>query len=173
MGQQKRYNKAMIRNIIRFPNPVLKKKAKAVKKVTPEIIKLIDGMIEALHAAPGIGLAAPQVGVSLRVIVADINEGPIVVVNPKITKKKGKQSFTEGCLSLPGIEAPVERAEEVVLKGLDRGGKSITIEAKGLLATVFQHEIDHLNGYVFIDRVKDPSLIKHVAFEKERREELI
>lgn len=184
----------MIRKIIRFPNPVLRKKSKAVKKVTPEIVKLIDDMIEAMHAAPGVGLAAPQVGELVRVIVADarlrpssfakasedesdfggqVEEGPMALVNPKIVEKRGKQTFTEGCLSLPGIEAPIERASSVVVKGLDRAGKNVKIEAEGLLATVFQHEIDHLEGFVFIDRVSDPSLIKHVAFEKEKKEELI
>ncbi|MFH1347151.1 MAG: peptide deformylase [Candidatus Margulisiibacteriota bacterium] len=163
----------MKRKILRFPNPVLRKKAKAVKRVTPEIVKLIDDMIETMQAAPGIGLAAPQVGQSARVIVADVGEGPIVLVNPKILSKSGKQIFTEGCLCLPGVEAPVERASQVAVKGLDRAGRSITIEAKELLATVLQHEIDHLDGLVFIDRVLDPSLIKHVAFEKEKKEELI
>ena len=163
----------MKRSIVRFPNPVLAKKARAVKRVTPEIIKLIDDMIETMHAAPGVGLAAPQVGESLRVIVADIGAGELVLVNPKIVEKHGKQIFTEGCLSVPGVEAPVERAAKVVVRGLDREGKSVEVQAEGLLATVFQHEIDHLNGHVFIDRVSDPSLIKHMAFSQEKKEELI
>jgi peptide deformylase len=163
----------MQRKILRFPNPVLRKKAKAAKRITTEIVKLIDDMIETMHAAPGVGLAAPQIGESVRVIVADIGEGPIALVNPKILEKSGTQTFTEGCLCLPGVEAPVERASEVVVRGLDRTGKMIKIEAQGLLATVFQHEIDHLDGFVFIDRVKDPSLIKHIPFEKEKKEELI
>lgn len=163
----------MVRKILRFPNPVLRKKAKAVKRVTPEIIKLINDMFGAMQAAPGIGLAAPQVGQSLRVIVANIGEGPIVLINPKIVEKNGKQTFTEGCLSLPGVEAPVERASQIIVKGLDQSGKNVKFEAKGLLATVIQHEIDHLDGYVFIDRVSDPSLIKHLPFEKEKKEELI
>lgn len=163
----------MIRKIIRFPHPVLRKKAKAVKRVTPEIIKLIHDMIETMQAAPGVGLAAPQVGESLRVIVADVGEGPVAVINPRIVKKSGKQTFTEGCLSLPGIEAPVIRAAQVTVKGLNQSGRNIQIEAKELLATVFQHEIDHLEGIVFIDQVSDPSLIKQVAFEKEKKEELI
>ncbi len=163
----------MTRKIIRFPNPILRKKSKAVKRITPEIIRLINDMIEVMQAAPGIGLAAPQIGKSVRVIVTDIGEGPRAFINPKIIEKSGSQIFTEGCLSLPGIEAPVERASYVIVTGLARSGKSLKIEAEGLLATVFQHEIDHLDGHVFIDRVKDPSLIKHVAFEKERKEELI
>ncbi|MBU0502391.1 MAG: peptide deformylase [bacterium] len=163
----------MFRKIIHFPNPVLKKKAKAVKRVTSEIITLINDMVQTMHAAPGVGLAAPQVGVSKRVIVADLGEGLIALVNPKIIEKKGSQSFTEGCLSLPGIEAPVERAKNVIVRGLDKSGKSVKIEAKGLMATVLQHEIDHLDGKVFIDRVEDPSYIKHVPVESEKKEELI
>ncbi len=163
----------MIRKIIRFPNPVLRKKSKAVKRVTPETVRLIDDMIETMHAAPGVGLAAPQVGESVRVIVADIGEGPIPLVNPRIVEKSGKQTFTEGCLCLPGVEAPVERASHVSVTGLDRSGKRTRVAAQGLLATVFQHEIDHLDGLVFIDRVEDPSLIKHIPFEKEKKEELI
>jgi peptide deformylase len=163
----------MIRKIIRFPSPVLRKKSKAVKRVTPEIVRLMDDMIETMRAAPGVGLAAPQVGESVRIIVADIGEGPITLVNPKVVKKSGKQTFTEGCLCLPGVEAPVERASQVAVTGLSRSGKGVRIEAQGLLATVLQHEIDHLDGLVFIDRVSDPSLIKHIPFEQEKKEELI
>lgn len=163
----------MTRKIVRFPSPILSKKAKAVRKVTPEIVRLIDEMIEIMHKAPGVGLAAPQVGESLRVIVVDIGAGAIALVNPKLVKKSGKQTITEGCLSLPGIEAPVERAAKITVTGLDRSGKKGEICAEGLLATVFQHEIDHLEGHVFIDRVADPSLIEHISFKKEKKEELI
>lgn len=163
----------MQRKIVTFPSPILKKKAKSVKRVTPEIVSLINDMIETMHAAPGVGLAAPQVGVSLRVIVVDIGQGPIAVVNPKIVKKSGQQTFMEGCLSVPGVEAPVERASKITVQGMDTSGKIVKTEAEGLLATVFQHEIDHLEGKVFVDRVKDPSTIKHMAFEQEKKEELI
>lgn len=163
----------MIRKILRFPHPLLRKKCKSVKRVTPEIRKLIDDMIETMHEAPGIGLAAPQIGELVRVIVADIGEGPIALVNPKIITMKGRQTFTEGCLCLPGVEAPVTRAAQVTVKGMDKSGEQVTFEAKELLATVLQHEIDHLDGHVFIDRVEDPSLIKHVAFSQEKKEELI
>lgn len=163
----------MTRKIFRFPSPVLRKKAKSVKKVTLEIIKLIDSMLETMYAAPGVGLAAPQIGETLRIIVADLGDGPISLINPEIVSKSGNQTITEGCLSVPGVEAPVERASHVVIKGLDRRGESVKIEATGLMATVFQHEIDHLDGMVFVDRVKDPSLIQHVAFKSEKREELI
>lgn len=163
----------MVKKILRFPNPVLRKKAKAVKKATPEIVKLIDDMIETMHAAPGVGLAAPQVGKSIQVIVADVGPGPIALVNPKVLERSGSQVFTEGCLCLPGVEAPVERASWVRVKGLDRDGNEMFVTADGLLATVLQHEIDHLEGMVFIDRVKDPSLIRHVAPASEKKEELL
>ena len=163
----------MVKKILKFPNPVLRKKAKAVKKVTPEIVKLIDDMIETTHAAPGVGLAAPQVGRSIQVIVADVGPGPIALVNPKVLERSGSQVFTEGCLCLPGVEAPVERASWVRVKGLDRDGNEMFVTAEGLLATVLQHEIDHLEGMLFIDRVKDPSLIRHVAPASEKKEELL
>jgi peptide deformylase len=163
----------MKKKILRFPHPLLRKKSKAVKRITPEIVKLIDDMFETMRAAPGIGLAAPQVGELLRVIVVEVDEVSLALVNPKIIEKHGEQTFTEGCLCLPGVEAPVKRAAQVVVKGLNRSGDSVKVEAEGLLATCLQHEVDHLEGYVFIDRVDDPSLIKHVQFEKEKREELI
>ena len=118
-------------------------------------------MHDTLRSAPGVGLAAPQVGVQLRVIIADVGEGLNIFINPKIIKKCGTQSFVEGCLSLPGIEAPIERAANVTVKGMNLKGKQIEIEASGLLATVFQHEIDHLDGKLFIDRVADPNLITY------------
>jgi peptide deformylase len=169
-----RYNFLVKLKIIKFPNPFLRKKAKAVKKVTPEIVKLIDNMIETMHAAPGVGLAAPQVNKSLRVIVVDPGSGPIALVNPKILERSGSQVFTEGCLCLPGVEAPVERASHVKVKGLDRAGAELLITADGFLATILQHEVDHLEGIVFIDRVKDPSLIKYVPpTNKEKKEGLL
>ncbi|OGB89512.1 peptide deformylase [candidate division WOR-1 bacterium RIFCSPHIGHO2_01_FULL_53_15] len=163
----------MRRKIVKFPDPFLRRQAKPVKKVTPEIVKLIDDMIETMHAAPGVGLAAPQVKKSLRVIVADPGSGAIALVNPKILESSGCQTFTEGCLCLPGVEAPVERASHVKIKGHDRDGQPITITTDGFLATILQHEVDHLDGIVFIDRVKDPSLIKHVQPKKETKEELL
>jgi peptide deformylase len=159
--------------IIKFPNPFLRKKAKAVKKFTPVIAQLIDDMIETMHAAPGVGLAAPQVHKSIRVIVVDPGAGPLALVNPKILEQSGSQVFTEGCLCLPGVEAPVERASHVKVKALDRDGEEFVITADGFLATILQHEIDHLEGIVFIDRVKNPSEIKYVSPAKERKEELL
>jgi peptide deformylase len=162
-----------ILEIIAYPNPILRKKSKAVAKVTPAIKRLAADMIETMQAAPGVGLAAPQVGQNIRLIVLDIGKGPRVVINPKITKKSGRQTFTEGCLSLPGIEGVVERAAQITVKGLDKNGQPIEICAEGLLATVFQHEIDHLDGKVLLDRVADPSLIKYVPREKEPKEEML
>lgn len=141
-------------------NPVLKKKAKSVAKVTPQIKKLIKDMEETMRAAPGVGLAAPQIGESVCVIVADIGKGLVALINPKIVKKSGKISYFEGCLSVPGLEAPVERFAKICVKGLDKTGAPHKIDAEDYLAVVLQHEIDHLNGILFIDRVKDPSLIK-------------
>lgn len=163
----------MILKIIKFPNPILRKKAKPVKKVTPEIVRLIDDMIETMHAAPGVGLAAPQVAKSLRLFVVDVGPGPIVLVNPKIIEKGGSQTFTEGCLCFPGVEAPVERASHLKVSGLDRDGETITITTDGFLATVLQHETDHLDGIVFIDRVKSPTLIRYVQPSKEKKQELL
>lgn len=162
-----------ILNVLTYPSPILRKKCKAVGTVTPDIKKLIKDMFETMYAAPGVGLAAPQVGENIRVIVLDIGEGPIAVVNPKTVKKSGKQIFMEGCLCLPGIEGPVERAAYVEVKGLDKNGKPVDYIAEGFLATVFQHEIDHLDGKVFIDRVKDPAEIKTIDFKAESKEERI
>ena len=163
----------MLLDILRYPNPGLKKKCRSIKKVDDKINKLINNMFETMYVAPGVGLAAPQVGELIRLIVVDVGNNPIALINPEIIKKAGKQVFMEGCLCLPGIEAPVERASSIVVKGLDRQGKPVKYEAEGLLATVFQHEVDHLDGHVFIDRVKDPSLIRFVENSHEKKEEII
>lgn len=159
--------------ILRYPNPFLRKKAKAVKKIDEKIRKLIKNMIETMHAAPGVGLAAPQIGESIRLFVVDTGEGPFAVINPKIkSKSKIMQTFEEGCLCLPGIVGPVSRPSKITVEGLDRLGKKITIEADGYLATILQHEIDHLDGIVFIDKVKDKTQIREVSkkFEEENKE---
>ena len=159
--------------IIKFPNPFLRKKAKAVKTFTPAIARLIDDMIETMHAAPGVGLAAPQVHKSIRLIVVDPGSGPLALVNPKVLEQSGCQVFTEGCLCLPGVEAPVERAAHVRVKAQDRDGAEFELSADGFPATILQHEIDHLDGVVFIDRVKNPGDIKYVPPAKEKKEELL
>jgi len=147
--------------ILTNQNPVLRKISKPVAKVTKEIKELVANMEKTMNAAPGVGLAAPQVGELLRIIVADIGEGLHVLINPKVIRKSGTQTLVEGCLSLPGIEAPIERANKVLVKAMDLKGKRIEVEASDLLATVFQHEIDHLDGKLFVDRVSDPNLITY------------
>ena len=156
-----------ILTILTQGNPVLKKKSKAVGKILPELKKLIDNMEDTMRAAPGVGLAAPQVGVLQRVIVVDIGEGLISLINPKIVKKSGKCMFYEGCLSVPGVEGQVERSESICVKGLDRNGNPVVIEAEGYLAIVLQHEIDHLDGVLFVDRIKDLSRIKYIKSKKD------
>jgi len=150
-----------ILEILTNQNPVLRKISKPVKSLTAEVRELISHMEETMRSAPGIGFAAPQVGALQRIIIADIGEGLHVLINPKITKRSGKQTIVEGCLSVPGVEGPVERASKVTVKAMDRKGQNVTIEAEGLLATVFQHEIDHLDGKLFIDRISDPNLITY------------
>lgn len=157
--------------IIAYPNPILRKKCKAVRTVDDCVRKLIDNMFETMHAAPGIGLAANQVGELVRIIVVDVGNNPIALVNPKFVKRSGSQVYTEGCLSLVGVEGPVERFAKIMVKGLDRNGKAITIAAEGLTATALQHEMDHLDGNVFIDRVKDPSRIRYIDPMIEKKEE--
>lgn len=160
---------------MRYPNPILRKKSKSVKKADEKIKKLIDNMIETLRAAPGVGLAAPQIGESLRLIVVDIGEGAFALINPKIKKKNNVlQTYDEGCLCLPGIVGPVSRPSRITVEGLDRHGEKFTIEAEGFLSTVLQHEIDHLDGIVFLDRVKDKSQIREVSKkEEEEKKELL
>ena len=152
-----------IREIVTVPAPVLRAKAKRVRKATPEIQTLIDDMVETMRVAPGVGLAAPQVGVSQRVIVveyaeSDDEENPkpaklYAVLNPEITRHGEETELgAEGCLSIPEYMGEIERYSWVTVKGLDRHGKPFKLKAKGWLARIFQHEIDHLNGVLFIDR---------------------
>lgn len=124
-------------------------------------------MIETMHEANGIGLAAPQVGVSQRILVAQVEERLHVLINPRITKREGKEVGTEGCLSIPGVLADVPRAARVVLKGKNRRGRGVSLDAEGLLARVIQHEVDHLDGILFLDRVVDRSTIRQVAASAE------
>lgn len=137
-------------------DPVLRQKAKAVAQVDARIRRLLDDMVETMYSARGIGLAAPQVGISQRVIVVDIGDGPIRMVNPKIVRVgEEEEEATEGCLSIPGIIGEVWRAYDISVRGFDENGKPVKIDAEGLLARVFQHEIDHLDGRLFIDIATD------------------
>jgi peptide deformylase len=149
----------VIRTIVTYPNPILISQAQAVTKVTRRVRRLARDMLETMYAASGVGLAAPQVGDRQRVIVVDVGEDPITLVNPRIEAAEGKQIGLEGCLSLPELVGEVQRAEWVTVSGLDLGGKPITVEGEGLLARALQHEVDHLDGILFIARVEDPKLI--------------
>lgn len=138
--------------IVEIGDEILKEKAKVVPKITPNIIKLLDNMAQTMYRAKGVGLAAPQVGVSKRVIVVDAGEGLLELINPEILSSAGKETDTEACLSIPGIIGDVTRAASVKVKALDRHGREQVLKAKGFLARVLQHEIDHLEGILFIDR---------------------
>jgi peptide deformylase len=140
------------------PDPVLRQKSKRVKTIDDSIKKLIADMIETLHAVPGrAGLAAPQVGIPLRVIVIGLpEEEDIALVNPEIVRRTGERLVTEGCLSIPGYFGEVKRAQSVRVKGRDRNGKEIRIKAEELLAQALEHEIDHLNGVLYIDYLESP-----------------
>jgi peptide deformylase len=145
----------MIRPILVVGNPVLRQKAKRVSQIDRPIQKLIDDMIETMQAAPGVGLAAPQIGVPLRLAVIEVDEKITVIVNPEIVKKNGEVELDEGCLSVPGFWGRLNRAERVSVKGLDRNGKEQRIrDAEGLFAQALQHEIDHLDGYLYVDRME-------------------
>jgi peptide deformylase len=160
-----------VRKIVVHPAPVLRQKAKKVHRVDHSIKELIDDMVDTLHDANGAGLAAPQVGVPLRVIVTNYDGNLRVVVNPEIVEAEGEDvEGNEGCLSIPGWYGPVTRKERVVMRGLGRTGKPIKIKAEGWEARVFQHEVDHLNGVLYIDYIQDKSLIRHVRDEEEEEE---
>ena len=131
---------------------VLKEPAAPVEKIDRRVKKLLDDMAQTMYAAEGAGLAAPQVGVSLRVIVVDAGEGLIELVNPRIVAGEGRESATEGCLSVPGIFGEVERFARVTAEGVDRDGRKVFVSGTGLLARALQHEIDHLDGVLFIEK---------------------
>jgi peptide deformylase len=149
----------MIRPIVKYGDQTLHRAAERVDAVTPELQVLIDDMIDTMYAAPGIGLAAPQVGVGVRLFVVDISVGRrsddlLVFVNPEFVEREGMQLEEEGCLSVPGFTATVARPSRVVVKGLDRHGKEQLVEGKDLLARAFQHEMDHLEGTLFVNRLR-------------------
>jgi len=149
----------MIRPILKYGDSVLHTPARAVDQITPEIERVIDDMIETMYAAPGVGLAAPQVGLPLRIFVVDVSlgrdpNGLIVMVNPEFVLRDGMQLEEEGCLSVPGFNATVVRPSHVVIKGLDRSGDERRHEGTGLLARAFQHEMDHLDGTLFVEHLR-------------------
>ena len=161
----------MLRPILRLGDSILSEPARAVDDITPEIETLIDDMIETMYAAPGIGLAAPQVGVSLKILVIDLSLGKDpaglhTMINPHFIERDGMQLEEEGCLSIPGFTATVARPARVAVRALDRHGAERIIEGKGLLARALQHELDHLDGVLFLDRLRD---IKRYAIARKVR----
>lgn len=149
----------MIRPILKYGEALLQQPARDVDQLTPEIASLVTDMIETMYAAPGIGLAAPQVGVPARAFVIDLSVGRdaaalITMINPQFVLREGLQLEEEGCLSIPGFNATVARPERIVIKGLDRDGREQQLEGTGLLARAFQHEMDHLDGRLFVDRLR-------------------
>ena len=142
-----------IRLIVKHPDPVLRERAKEVTKFNASLHKLLDDMAETMYDADGVGLAAPQVGILKRVFVVDADEehGLLELVNPEIVSREGEQFGAEGCLSIPGLQGDVKRANKIVIKAQDRYGNPVQYEGTELLARAFQHELDHLNGVLFLD----------------------
>jgi len=151
-----------------LPDPALRQKAKRVRTIDSSIQKLVSDMLETMHADAGrVGLAAPQVGISLRVLVIGIpEEEDIVLINPEIVKRKGERLIDEGCLSVPGYVGQVKRAESITAKGHNQKGKEIRIKADGLLAQALEHEIDHLNGVLYIDHLEDIEQLRKIEPEE-------
>jgi peptide deformylase len=149
------------------PDPILRQKTKRIRTIDKSVKKLIADMQETLHAEEGrVGLAAPQVGVSLRATVICIpGEEDIILINPEIVRKRGERSVTEGCLSIPGYIGQITRAESVTAKGQDINGKDIRIKAEELLAQALEHEIDHLDGVLYVDHLDDPDDLRQIEPE--------
>ncbi len=136
-----------------FGDPVLRQRSAEIVDIDARIVRLSEEMIETMRDAPGVGLAAPQVGIERRIFVYDIGEGPQTVINPEIVESSGEWEYEEGCLSVPDLHWPIIRPKEVHLVGIDLDGNDISIEADELLARVFQHELDHLNGILLLERL--------------------
>jgi peptide deformylase len=149
----------MIRPILKYGEGTLHERAREVDAITPDVERIVQDLIDTMYAAPGIGLAAPQVGMPQRIFVVDLSVGRdpaglIVMINPEFVAQEGMQLEEEGCLSVPGFNATVVRPTKAVVKGLDRSGQEQRYEASGLLARAFQHEMDHLDGTLFVDRLR-------------------
>ena len=170
------------RKIVIEPDPILRKESEPIEKVDNDLRKLLDDMLETMYAAPGIGLAAVQVGILKRLIVIDISKdkekkNPLFLINPEIvSKSKNTSIYEEGCLSLPGHFAEIERPAECQINFLDYNGKKKEISAKGLLSTCIQHELDHLNGILFIDylsKLKKDMIIKKLIKHKKELNKVV
>lgn len=145
-------------------DPILRQVARPIRKIGPQTRQLLRDMAETMYDARGVGLAAPQVGISRRIIIVDAGEGLLELLNPQIVSREGNATDSEGCLSLPGLVGDVERSARVRVTGLDRNGHQVWIDGEGLLARVLQHEIDHLDGILFIDRARN---IREARMEEE------
>ena len=155
-----------------FPDDtVLRKKAKRVSRIDGSIQHLIDDMIETMKAANGVGLAAPQVGIPLRVIVLQMpEEEPIAIINPEMVKRSGVREVTEGCLSIPGFFGEIIRSDSVTVKGKDRQGRPVRIKATGLIAEALEHELDHLNGILYIDHLDSEEKLHRLETPNQARQ---
>jgi peptide deformylase len=165
-----------LREVLQFPDKRLREVSKPVEAVTDEIRELARDMLDVMYDEPGIGLAAPQLGVPVRLVVVDVawteedaERSPRVLVNPEIVHAEGRITWNEGCLSVPDFQADVERAERVRLRATDLDGKAVEIDAEGLEAVCFQHELDHLDGVLFIDRI---SRLKRSMYVRKREKQL-
>jgi len=163
-----------LRKIVKHGDPVLRRKCLAVKQIDKEILRLIDDMFETMYDAPGIGLAANQIGVPLNLTVIDLQadgkKNPIVLINPKIVELKGRLFEEEGCLSIPGFLAKTRRYAQAKVEALNEKGFPITLKGEGLLARAFQHETDHLNGKLYVDRLSLLTRLKmHAAIRKYKK----
>ena len=157
--------------IVVYPDPVLRQKAKRVRHIDEAIARLIDDMVDTMHEVGGVGLAAPQVGIPLRVAVIELpEEETLVLVNPQIVKRSGERLVEEGCLSIPGYRGEIKRSVKVTAKGLDRRGKEIRIKGGELLAEALEHEIDHLNGILYIDYLESMDKLYRVDVAAETPE---
>jgi len=155
-----------VRQISHLPAPVLRQKAKKVPTIDRSVHQLIDDMVTTMQQANGVGLAAPQVGVSLRVAVLQMpEEEPFAIINPEVVKRSGEKEVVEGCLSVPGYQGELKRSDSVTVKGLNREGKRIRIKATGLMAQALEHEIDHLNGILYIDRIESKDKLYEIKPE--------
>ncbi len=155
------------------PDPVLRQKAKRVSSVDGSIHRLIADMIETMHAAPGVGLAGPQVGIPLRVIVIGIpEEEDITLINPQIVRRRGERVVNEGCLSIPGYIGKIKRSESVTVKGRDQQGKEVRIRAIDLLAQALEHEIDHINGVLYVDHLESKDDLRKIEPKETEENEL-
>ena len=154
--------------IRKYPDSVLRKKALEIEEITDKEVKLFEEMLFTMRHFAGIGLAAPQIGIARSLIVADIGEGAIKLANPKILKARGSDKLEEGCLSIPGVAVNIERPNEIIINGLNENNQLIEIKAKGLLARVLQHEIDHLRGRLIVDYL---SLLEKFKLRLHKRRE--